>query len=202
MKLYYSPGACSLAPHIVAREAGVSIEPIKVDLKTHQTAHGEDYYAISPRGYVPSLKLDNGTVLTETSVLVQYLADQNPPSGLLPACGTLERVKVQQWLAFISTELHKTFGPLWQASAPAETVKSATDKLLKRVAEINTVLAHQAYLTGDQFCVADAYLFVVGSWMRMKKLDLAAYPNFSAFLDRVVERPKVQDAMRAEGLIK
>lgn len=200
MKLYYSPASCALAPHIAATEAGVPLDLVKVDLRTHKLEGGEDYYAINPRGYVPLLELDDGTRLTEASVLVQVIADQNPGANLLPASG-IARFKVQSWLAFISTELHKGFGPLWDPTAPDETKASAKKKLATRYEELNRVLGHQQFIAGDTFTVADAYAFTVTNWTRFHNIDLAPYPNVAAWLGRIAQRPKVIEAMKQEGLM-
>lgn len=202
MKLYYSPGACSLSPHIVAREAGFPIELVKVDLKAHQTADGRDYYQINPRGYVPALELDDGTLLREGPAIVQYLADQAPNSGLAPAAGTLERVRLQEWLTFIGTEVHKMFGWLFNPKAPEEAKNIVREKIAGRFADIDKHLAGKAYLLGDKFSAADAYLFVTLNWANLFKVDLEPYPNLKAYHQRVRARPKVQEALRAEGLIK
>ena len=199
MKLYYSPASCALAPHIAATEAGVPLQLVKVDLAAHKTETGEDFYAINPRGYVPLLELDDGTRLTEASVLVQVIADQNPGANLLPA-GGIARAKVQSWLAFISTELHKGFGPLWDKTAPDETKASAKKKLGVRFEELNRILGHQQFIAGDTFTVADAYAFTVTNWSRFHGIDLAAYPNLAAWMGRVGQRPKVIEALKQEGL--
>jgi glutathione S-transferase len=201
MKLYYSPGACSLAPHIVAREAGIAIDLVKVDLATHRTESGEDYFAINPRGYVPALEIE-GELHSEAAALVQYLAEQAAPSTLLPAPGTKERFRLNQWLTFVSSELHKTFSPwLWHAETAESTKQAARDKLGLRFAELDRLLATQPYLTGDSFAVADAYAFTIVNWANFLKIDLAPYPNLSAFMARVAARPKVREALKAERLI-
>jgi glutathione S-transferase len=201
MKLYYSPGACSLAPHIVAREAGLALDLVKVDLPTHKTETGEDYFKINPRGYVPALEID-GELHTEVAALVQYLADQAPPSSLLPPAGSKERFKVQQWLAFVASELHKTISPWLFDPAAAESTKQAVrNKLSLRFGELDTLLADRPYLTGDTFTVADAYAFTIVNWSNFLKIDLKPYPNLSAFMARVAARPKVRDALKAERLL-
>ncbi len=200
MKLYYSPASCALAPHIAATEAGAPLELVKVDLRAHKTETGEDYYAINPRGYVPMLELDDGTRLTEASVLVQVIADTNPAANLIPASG-MARVKVQSWLAFIATELHKGFSSLWDPSAPEETKASARKRLAMRYEELNRVLGHQQYIAGDTFTVADGYAFTVTNWTRFHSIDLAPYPNVQAWMARVGQRPKVIEAMKQEGLM-
>ena len=201
MKLYYSPGACSLAPHIVAREAGLPVDLVKVDLATHRTETGADYFGINPRGYVPALEID-GELHTEVAALVQYLAEQAPGSTLLPPAGTMERFRVQQWLAFVSSELHKTFSPwLWHAETAEQTKQAAREKLAVRFAELDKHLADHAYLTGDTFTVADAYAFTIVNWSNFLKVDLKPYPNLSAFMARVAARPKVREALKAERLV-
>ncbi len=201
MKLYYAPGACSLSPHIVAEEAGIHLDLEKVDLKTHKTEGGEDFYAVNPKGYVPALKLDDGSILTEGPAIVQYLADQKPASHLAPESGTLPRYKLQEWLTFINSEIHKNFSPLFGAAS--EDVKAdAKAKLAKRFDYVNKELAGKDYLIGANFTVADAYLFVMLTWANHLKLDLTPYSNLHAFFARVFARPKVHAAMKAEGLVK
>ena len=199
MKLYYAPHACSLAPHIVAREAGIPIELVEVDLATHTLKDGTDYYAINPRGYVPALALDDGTVLTEVAALVQYLADLAPHAGLAPKAGTIERVELQAWLTFIGTELHKQFSPwLWHADTAATTVEAVKAKIATRFAELDRGLATRQYLMGDRFSVADAYAFAIVGWATLMRWDLAAYPSLVAYLARIAERPAVNAAIAAE----
>jgi glutathione S-transferase len=201
MKLYYSPGACSLAPHIVAREAGLAIDLVKVDLATHKTGSGADYFAINPRGYVPALEVD-GELHTEVAALVQYLAEQAPQSELLPAAGTKARFRVNQWLTFVSSELHKAFSPwLWHAETAASTQQAVRNKLAARFTELDRHLADRAYLTGDSFTVADAYAFTIINWANLLKIDLKPYPSLSAFMARVAARPKVREALKAERLV-
>jgi glutathione S-transferase len=200
MKLYYAPGSCALSPHIVALEAGVEITPIKVNFADKKTSDGKDFNAINPKGYVPALELDNGDVLTEGPAIVQYLADQKP-STLLPAAG-LGRYRVIEWLAFINSELHKTFGGLFNPNASDAEKQNAIATLNRRFKYVDEKLAGKQHVTGDAFTVADAYLFVVLSWAGFLKIDLSPYSNLTAFQGRVGGRPKVQEAMRAEGLIK
>ena len=199
MKLYYSPGACSLSPHIVASEAGIPLELVKVDLKAHKTESGEDFYAINPKGYVPALKLDDGSFLTEGPAIVQYLADQKPDAHLIPANGTFARYKVIEWLTFINSEIHKSFGPLFGAASD-EVKAEARAKIVKRFTYVDGELAGKQYLVGDQFTVADAYMFVMLTWAHHMKIDLPA--NLAAFFGRVAQRPKVHQAMKDEGLVK
>ena len=202
MKLYFSPGACSLSPHIVARELGIPLQLEKVDLKARKTASGRDFLQINPKGYVPALELDSGDVLTEGPAIVQYLADQKPEAGLAPANGTLARAHLQEMLNYISTELHKTYSPLFNPTTPAETREERKEYLRKRFAYVDSVLAKRRFLLGDQFSVADAYLFTVTSWARHVDLDLSGYKALTDFQQRVAARPAVQAAMVEEGLIK
>ncbi len=202
MKLYYSPGACSLSPHIVLCELGIPHELARVDLKSHTTVDdGADFYAINPKGYVPALRLGNGPLLTEGPAIVQYLADQKPQAGLLPSAGTLERATVQSWLTFIGTEMHKNFGPLFRPDSSADWKAAATANLEKRLAFVNESLGRQNYLTGADFSVADAYLFVILNWTPRVGLDLKRWPALAGFHQRVAARPAVQQAMKAEGLL-
>jgi glutathione S-transferase len=202
MKLYYSPGACSLAPHIVAREAGIAVDLEKVDLASHRLADGGDYHDVNPRGYVPALRVaESAPVLTEANVVVQYLADQKPEAGLMPKAGSPERYRAQQWLAFIATELHKNFSWLWYKDTPAETKSAVKDKLDKRFAELDNHFKSNDFLLGANFSAADAYAFTIVNWANFLGISLKSFPNLQAFLDRVAARPKVQEALRAEGLI-
>jgi glutathione S-transferase len=202
MKLYYAPGACSLAPHIVAREAGLKIDLDKLDFATGKTESGETFAQVNPKGYVPALRLDNGEVLTEVATLVQYLADQAPQSGLAPASGTMERYRLQEWLTFVSTEIHKGFGPLWKPDTPDAMKEIVRANLAKRFAYLDEQLAQRPYLTGNRFTAADAYLFTVVNWTNFHKIDLKPYPNLKGFMDRVAARPAVQQALQAERLLK
>src|ERR1700729_195874 len=172
MKLYYSPGACSLSPHIVAEEADIHLDLEKVDLKTHKTEKGEDFYAVNPKGYVPALRLDNGTVLTEGPAIVQYLADQNPASGLAPKAGTIERYRLQEWLTFIGTELHKSFGALFNKASSDDAKNTAKTNINKRLTYLNDQLANRQYLMGSNFTVADAYAFTIINWTNFVGIDL------------------------------
>jgi glutathione S-transferase len=202
MKLYYSPGACSLSPHIVAIEAGLSMEFEKVDLGKHKTESGKDFMTINPKGYVPTLQLDDGTILTEGPAIVQYLADQKPSSGLAPANGTVERYKLQEALNFIGTELHKNFGPLFNPATPDAVKEMSKANITKRLAYLNDQLAGKQYLMGNNFTVADAYAFTIVNWTNFVKIDLKPYPNLVAYMQRVGSRPKVQETLRSEGLMK
>jgi glutathione S-transferase len=199
MKLYFSPGACSLSPHIVARESGLPIELEKVDMRAKKTASGKDFLAINPKGYVPVLELDDGQVLTEGPAIVQYLADQKPQAGLVPAAGTLDRYRVQEMLCFINSEIHKSYSPLFSDKTSADVRQEKHDYLRKRYATIERALDGKSYLFGDQFSVADAYLFTVTRWAAHVKVDLADYPNLAAFQKRVAERTAVQEALKAES---
>lgn len=198
MKLYYATGTCSLSPHIVALEAGIALELEKVDNKTKRTASGEDFLKVNPKGYVPALQLDNGEVLTEGPTLVQYLADQNPESGLAPACGTLARYRLQELLGYINSELHKNYSPLFNPATPTEVKHAGRDALHKRYALLEPVLARQDWLLGEHFTGADAYLFTITNWAKHVDLDLSGFPALAAFQQRVAARPKVQEAMQAE----
>jgi glutathione S-transferase len=202
MKLYYSSGACSLSPHIVALEAGIALALEKVDGKAKRTEGGEDFWQINPKGYVPALALDNGELLTEGPAIVQYLADLKPESGLAPANGTLARYRLQEMLGYINSEIHKTYSPLFKPDTPEATRAERKAYLLKRYQLIEDVLAKQPWLLGDHFTAADAYLFTVTNWAKHVDLDLSGFPALLAFQKRVAERPAVQKAMQEEGLIK
>jgi glutathione S-transferase len=202
MKLYYSPGACSLSPHIIASEAELPIELIKVDLESKLTETGEDFRQLNPNGYVPLLILDDGNRLTEGPAIVQYLADQAPDKRLIPAAGTFERYKLQQWLNFISTEIHKSFSPLFNPAAPEAAKQLATNILVTRLETVAEQLSSQPFLLGDNFSVADAYLFVTLSWGQYVNIDISRWPALARYADRISERPAVQKAMKEEGLIK
>ena len=202
MKLYYAPGACSLSPHIALLEAGLPFTAIKVSTKTHQIDGGGDFYAVNPKGYVPVLELDDGTRLTEGPAIVQYIADQAPASKLAPANGTLPRYKLQEWLNFITSELHKQFSPLFDSSMPDEVKTKQRDKIGKRYDLIVQHLGENDYLTGATFTVADAYLFTVMNWSKSTGIDMARWPVLQSFMKRVAARPHVQEALKAEGLVK
>lgn len=201
MKLYYFPGACSLSPHIVLREVGAKFDLVKVDLATHKTESGEDYLAINPRGYVPALRLDDGSVLAEGPAIVQYLADQNPGAKLAPAPTDRKRYELQSWLTFIGTEVHKQFSPLFNPAAAEAHKAASVEALKKRFAYLAGELGGRPYLLGEQYSVADAYLFVVLSWAAYVKLDLAPWPALQAYLGRIAGRPAVLAALKAEGLM-
>jgi glutathione S-transferase len=197
MKLYYAPGACSLSPHIVAREAGVTIELEKVDLKTKKTASGEDFTRVNPKGYVPALRLDDGSVLTEGPAIVQYLADQKPASGLAPAAGSTERYQLAEWLAFLNSEVHKIWSGLWKPGAERAPIE---EQLYPRLAYVNARLESRPYLISERFSAADAYLFTLLNWAQWTKVDLTPWPALQRFAQRVASRPKVREALQAEGL--
>ena len=202
MKLYYSPGACSLSPHIVLHEAGLAYEPVLASTKTHQLADGTDFYTINPLGYVPVLELDDGTRLREGPAIVQYLADQAPHKNLAPAHGTLGRYRLQEWLTFIGTEIHKTFSPLFVPGTPEDYQPQVKQRLLARLQWVDSELAGKPYLMGEQFSVADAYLFTVTNWGQYVGLDISQLKNLVAYRERIAARPAVQAAMKAEGLLK
>jgi glutathione S-transferase len=201
MQLYYAPGACSLAPHIVLSEAGIACELKKVDLHTGEVEGGGKISDVNSKGYVPALRLDNGNVLTEGPAIVQFLADQKPQSGLAPAAGTYDRYRLQEWLNFIGTELHKSFGVQFSPAAAAEWKAGEMDKVTRRLAWLDKQLPTRNYLLGEQFTVADAYLFVVLSWAPYIKVDLSKWPAITSYVQRIAARPKVQDALKAEGLL-
>jgi glutathione S-transferase len=200
MKLYFSPGACSLSPHIVSREAGIPLDLEQVDNREKKTKSGQDFWSINPKGQVPVLEIDAGHRLTEGPVIVQYLADQKPASGLMPPVGSIDRYRVQEWLNFITSELHKTFGPLFRLTTPEEFKTQSKENLGKRLDWIDKQLAGKQYLMGDTFTIADPYLFTVLRWSPRVGVDLAKWPNITAYLARVAARPKVQEALKAEGL--
>lgn len=201
MKLFYAPGACSLSPHIVLNELDLPYTVEKVDLKNHTTASGADFYSINAKGYVPALQLDNGEVLTEGPAIVQYLADQKPQAGLLPPAGSLERARVQEWLNFIGTELHKTLGALFNPSISAEAKAKTIDTFGKRLGFVEKALQGKDFLTGKSFSVADAYLFTIVNWAPKLSIDISPWPTVAEFQKRVASRPAVQKTLKAEGLI-
>jgi glutathione S-transferase len=195
MKYYYSPGTCSLHPLITLRETGLPAELVRVDLRAHKTQDGGDYLAINPKGYVPSLALDDGTVLTEGAVITQYIADQRPEARMIPPPGTLDRYRVQEWLNFIATEIHKAFAPLFGGSDEAK--EQARARVSKRFDLVASTLEAHAYLVGDSFSVADAYLFNMLTWTAFTGIDLGKWPALKAFFERVGQRPSVQAALAA-----
>ena len=202
MKLYYSPGACSLSPHIALHEAGLAYTPVLASTKSHKLQDGTDYYTINALGYVPVLELDNGERLREGPAIVQYIADQVPDKQLAPANGTLARYRLQEWLTFIGTELHKGFSPLFYPATPEDYKPWVRERLLQRLQWVDGQLAGKQYLMGDQFTVADGYLFTVTNWTQPTKLDISGLANLAAYRERVGARPAVQAAMKAEGLLK
>jgi glutathione S-transferase len=202
MKLYYSPGACSLSPHIVSRELGIPVELKKVNTKDKTIEGGGDYWKVNGRGYVPALELENGEILTEGPAIVQYLADQKPEAGLAPRHGTFERYRLQEWLNFLTSEVHKQFSPLFKPNTPEEYKKIAKENIATRFDWLDKQLAGRDYLMGKTFTVADAYAFVLIGWSKFQGIDLARWPNITAYHNRVGARPKVQEAMQAEGLLK
>jgi len=200
VKLYYSPGACSLSPHIVLHEAGLPFETVLASTKTHKLPDGTDYYSINPRGYVPLLELDDGQRLTEGPVIVQWIADQVPQKRLAPSAGTMPRYRVMEWLNFVSAELHKQFSPLFNPAYPEEAKAINREKLLGRYTWVDEQLAGRQYLMGDEYSVADAYLYTVTRWTVPMKLDISSRANLAAFMARMDQRPAVQRALAAEGL--
>ncbi|TDP72462.1 glutathione transferase GstA [Roseateles toxinivorans] len=200
MKLYYSTGACSLSPNIVLREAGLPFDLVLASTKTHKLQDGTDYYTINSKGYVPLLELDNGERLSEGPVILQYVADQAPAKNLAPAAGTMARYRLQEWLNFISTELHKGFSPLFNPAMPEEAKALARDKVKQRLSWVNGQLEGKQYLMGDAFSLPDAYLFTVARWGQYVGVDIADLPNLVAFMARMSARPAVQEALKAEGL--
>lgn len=201
MKLFYTPGACSISPHIALCEAGIAHQIDKVDLKAKKTEGGADYLAINPKGYIPALQLDNGEVLVEGVAIVQYIADQKPESGLAPKAGTMERYRLQEWLTFISSELHKGFSPLFNPAIPDDVKKIFRDRLALRWAYVDKQLAGKDYVMGKTFTVADGYLYNMTRWAKRVEMDLSTLPNVTAFIARVEARPKVIEALKAEGLM-
>jgi glutathione S-transferase len=202
MKLYYSPGACSLSPHIVLLEAGLPYTLVKTDLKTKKTAGGADYLTINSKGTVPALELDDGRVLTEGPAIIQYLADQKPESGLAPRAGTFERYQLMEMLNYITSEVHKAFSPLFNPESSAEMKQASVNALTKKFDWLTGFLGNKTFLLGNTFTVADAYLFTVLKWTRIVKIDLAKWPALAAYQARIAQRPKVQAALKEEGLLK
>ncbi len=200
MKLYYMPGACSLAVHIALREVGAPFELVRVDGKTRQTEHGEDYRAINPKGYVPALLLDDGDMLTEVTVLLEFIGDQHPETGLVFPHGTRERYHQMEWLHFLATELHKSFGPFFKPGFGEQAQQTLREAILERTALLDRQLAERPYLCGERFSAPDAYLFVMLLWMRHLRFDLSKYTHLARFGARVRERPAVEAALSAEGL--
>ncbi len=189
-----------MSAHIVANEAKIPVELVKVDLHTHTTADGKNYYDINPKGYVPALEFDNGQLLTEAGVIIQYLADQKPEAELAPPGGTLDRYRLMEWITFVSSELHKGFGPLWNSAAPEVTRNGAIEKLQKRFTYLDQYFATHQFLMGEKFSVVDAYCFTILNWTSLHKVDISAHKNLLAYMERVSSRPAVVEAMKEEGL--
>ena len=202
MKLHYAPDACSLASHIVAREAGLPLALDRLDWATMKTEAGEDFLTINPKGYVPTLRLDDGSVLTETGVLIQYLADLKPDVGLIPKAGTMERYRVMEAINFVSTELHKGFGPLWNKANTPEVMEATKKQLGKRFAYLDQLFGAQSFVTGNTFTVVDAYLFAILNWTNFHAIDLSPWPRVADYMSRLASRPAVLAAMKAEGFVK
>ena len=202
MKLYYSPGACSMVPHIVLREAGYAFELEKVDIPNKKTEKGDDYWKINPKGYVPALTLDSGEVLTEVGVIIQYLADQKPDSGLAPKLGTMERYRLMESVNFTASEIHKQIGALFNPKMTPEMKEVQLGVIERRFNALEKALEGRPYVTGEKYSVADAYLFGMLNWAPLHKIDLGRWPNIKSFMARVGARPAVQQTMKAEGLIK
>lgn len=196
MKLYFAPGACSLHPHIALLEADLPFELVRVDLRTHRTADGSDYYAVNPKGYVPALQLDDGSILTEGAVIDQYIAGLRPDAQLVPPAGSLERVREQEWLHFIATEIHKAFGPLFGGNEAAK--EPARERIRSRFDYVAKALEGRSFLVGDHFTAADAYLFNMLRWTEFGGIDLAKWPVLQSFYQRIGERPAVKAAIAAE----
>ena len=202
MKLYHAKGTCSLAAHIALHEAGLTVELMPVDIKTKVMKDGGDFFQVNPKGYVPALVLDDGQMLTEVAAVVQYIADLKPASKLAPPAGTMERYRLIEWLAFISSEVHKGFSPLFSPATPEEYKPVARQHLARRQAFVNEHLKGRQYLMGDTFTVADAYLFVTTMWSKLVQVDISSFAELLQFQERVAQRPAVQAALRAEGLLK
>jgi glutathione S-transferase len=200
VKLYYTPGACSQAPHIALNEAQTSFEAIKVDLAAKKLEDGTDYRSINPKGAVPALELDDGSVLTENAAILQYIGEQKS-GDLLPATG-MKRYRLLEWLTFISTELHKGFGPLWNPSTPEDYKQATRETLAKKFDYLQERLGDEPYLTGEAFTLADAYAFVILNWTRLHNIDLSRWPGLAAYVQRVARRPAVHQTLQAEGLVK
>lgn len=202
MKLYYLPGACSLAANIALREAGLKFDLVKVDRQTKRAADGLDFNEVNPKGYVPALTLDSGETLTENVAVLQYIADLNPAAKLAPAAGTMERYRLIEWLAFINSEVHKNFAPLFRKDAPEDAKNDARKNIATRAGWINSTWGSRSFLMGEQFTVADAYLFVVLGWGAHAGIDLGQWPQLQSYIARVGARAQVIEALKAEGLVK
>ncbi len=200
MKLYYVPGACSMAAHIVLRESGLDFDLIKVDLDTRKTEKGDDFIRINPKGYVPALQLNDNKILTECAVIMQFVADQKPGSGLAPAAGTMDRYRLMETLHFISTELHQSFSPLFNPLVSGEEREGVRDIIATNLTYLNDQLSGKKFLMGDTFTIADAYLATVLGWTGHVQIDLAPWPNLGSYLAQIMSRPAVQKTLKAEGL--
>jgi glutathione S-transferase len=200
MKLYYAPSACSLASNIALREAGISFDAVKVDLRTKKSVAGEDFVSINPKGYVPALRLDNGEVLTENVAVLQYIGDQNAAAQLIPSAGTMERYRLVEWLAFINSEVHKAHGVFFNPAAGEDTKQISRNAIKRRYGWLQGELSQRQFLMGSQFTVADAYLYTILRWAPLAGLDLAEWPALKSYADRVADRPHVREALAAEGL--
>jgi len=199
MKLYFKPGACSLAPHIVLRELGLAFDLDRVDTKAGKTANGKDFRSINPKGYVPTLQLDDGTVLTEGAAILQYLADRKPVAGLAPKADSLERYQLQEWLNYVATELHKGFGGPLFSGASDETKRAIREAYSKKLDFLSERLKASQFLLGERFTVADAYLFTVLSWSNGRGIELERWPVLKRYFDRIAERPAVRAAIQVES---
>jgi len=202
MKLYYLTGACSLASNIALREAGLKFELVKVDLKTKKASDGLDFLEVNPKGYVPALTLDSGETLTENVAVLQYVADRNPAAKLAPAAGTMERYRLMEWLSFINSEIHKNFSPLFRADAPEDMKNFVRTNLANRLNYLESALGTKSYLMGEQFTIADPYLFTVLGWGKHLGVDIGKWPKLQRLCDRVGARPHVIEALKSEGLLK
>lgn len=204
MKLYYAPGACSLSPHIVLREAGQSVELVQVDLSTGQIKDtGAAFRDINPKGYVPAIEIADGSLLTEGAAIIQHLADSHPDAGLAPAAGTVERARVNEWLTFLSSELHKAFGPLFNGASSDAARNDAIAKVKNRLDYVEATLADgRSFITGDRFSIADAYLFTLTNWTGPTGIGLSGLPHLTAYQARIAARPAVRAALEAEGLLQ
>jgi glutathione S-transferase len=200
MKLYFAPGACSLAPHIASSELGIPLDLEQVDIREKKTKSGKDYWTINPKGQVPMLELDNGERLTEVPVILQYLSDQKPAAGFSPAAGTMDRYRMLEWLNVVTSDMHKTYGPIFRPTTPDEFKKLSREVIGRRLEWLDKHLAGKQYLMGDKFTLPDMYMFTVLRWSPVVGVDLGKYPNVKAYADRVAARPKVAEALKAEGL--
>lgn len=200
MKLYFSPGACSLAPHIALHEAGLHFDAIKTNTRERSTSDGSDFLAVNPKGYVPALLLDSGESLTECPAILHYIADRKPASGLLPPAGSMEYYRVLEWLAFIATELHKGLGPIFRPGTPEELKASTRERIAARLSWVASRIEGREFAVGNHFTIADAYLYVVAGWLRLAGLDPERWPALRDYHARIGQRPAVKAARQAEGL--